>query len=73
MATTLISSGSGFVESHIMAEIERLAGKGNHLRLCAGADNNALDGPDMNWRECLGNVDTIIHLEQIRLNTGPTA
>ena len=64
MAMTLITGASGFVGSHLMAEMARrgLPARGVTRGAVPGLVTIPTYGPDMNWRECLDGVDTIIHL-----------
>lgn len=64
MGMTLITGASGFVGSHLMAEMARrgLPARGVTRRPHAGLVTVPSYGPDMDWGEALAGIDTIVHL-----------
>lgn len=64
MGMTLVTGASGFVGSHLMAEMARrgLPVRGITRGAMPGLVTVSSYGPDMDWRECLQGIDTVVHL-----------
>jgi len=64
MGMTLVTGASGFVGSHFMAEMERrgLPARGISRRTLPGLVTVPSYGPEMDWREYLAGIDTVVHL-----------
>lgn len=64
MGITLITGASGFVGSHLMAEMARrgLPARNISRQTLPGLVTVPSYGPEMDWREYLIGVDTVVHL-----------
>lgn len=64
MEMTLVTGASGFVGSHLMAEMARrgLPVRGITRGATPGLVTVPSYGPGMDWRECLQGIDTVVHL-----------
>ena len=64
MGMTLVTGASGFVGSHLMAEMARrgLPARGVTRGKIPGLLTVPSYGPDMDWCEPLKEIDTIVHL-----------
>ncbi len=61
---TLVTGASGFVGSHLMAEMARrgLAARGVTRGTVPGLMTVPSYGPDTDWRACLEGIDAVVHL-----------
>lgn len=61
---TLVTGASGFVGSHLMAEMARRGRpvRGTTRGAAPGLMTVPSYGPDTDWRACLQGIDTIVHL-----------
>ena len=64
MGMTLVTGASGFVGSHLMAEMARrgLPTRGITRETLPGLVTVPSYGPDMDWREYLMGIDAVVHL-----------